>query len=144
MLLGVLWGAAPVQARDLYPAPTQAESDLQAALEQAGSAHKRLLVDFGGNWCPDCHVLDHYFHDANNASLLEANYILVHVNIGHLDENLKIADRYEIPLKKGVPALAVLDEHGRLLYSQKTGEFEAMRHMQSAAVTEFLTHWKPS
>jgi hypothetical protein len=60
-----------------------------------------------------------------------------------LNENLDIAQRYQVPLGKGVPALAVLGEHGELLYSQKTGEFEAMRRMQSSAVTEFLTHWKP-
>jgi hypothetical protein len=65
----------------------------------------------------------------------------VHVNIGRMDENLDIAERYRIPLRKGVPALAVLDEHGELLYSQKTGEFEAMRGMQSAAVTDFLRRW---
>jgi hypothetical protein len=66
----------------------------------------------------------------------------VHVNIGRLDENLEIARRYQVPLRKGVPALAVLGEHGELLYSQKTGEFEAMRSMQSSAVTDFLKHWK--
>jgi hypothetical protein len=47
-------------------------------------------------------------------------------------------------LRKGVPALAVLGEHGELLYSQQVGEFEAMRGMKSSAVTEFLVHWKPS
>jgi hypothetical protein len=46
------------------------------------------------------------------------------------------------PLSKGVPAIAVLDEKGKLLYSQKTGEFEAMRYMQTAAVTDFLVRWK--
>jgi hypothetical protein len=50
--------------------------------------------------------------------------------------------RYRIPLHKGVPALAVLGERGELLYSQRTGEFEAMRGMQSSAVTQFLLHWK--
>jgi hypothetical protein len=41
-----------------------------------------------------------------------------------------------------VPALAILDAHGKLLYSQKAGEFEAMRHMESSAVTQFLLRWK--
>jgi len=59
-----------------------------------------------------------------------------------MDENLDIAERYRIPLRKGVPALAVLGERGALLFSQRTGEFEAMRGMQSSAVTEFLLHWK--
>jgi hypothetical protein len=45
-------------------------------------------------------------------------------------------------LRKGVPALAVLGERGELLYSQKSGEFEAMRGMQSSAVTAFLVRWK--
>jgi hypothetical protein len=60
-----------------------------------------------------------------------------------MDQNLDIVERYQIPIKKGVPALAVLDSDGRLVYSQKTGEFEDMRHMSSIAVTDFLTRWKP-
>jgi thioredoxin 1 len=43
-----------------------------------------------------------------------------------------------------VPALAVLSEDGKLLYSQKGGEFEAMRRMQSSSVTSFLVQWKPT
>jgi len=60
-----------------------------------------------------------------------------------MDKNTDVAEKYDIPLKRGVPALAVLDEHGRLLYSQKNGEFEAMRKMDQASVTEFLNQWKP-
>jgi thiol:disulfide interchange protein len=128
--------------RDIYPAPDQAKIDLTAALSASAATHKRVILDFGGNWCPDCHVLDLYFHDSTNGPILEANYILVHVNIGHMNENLDIAERYQIPLRKGVPALAVLGEHGELLYSQRTGEFEAMRGMKSSAVTDFLVRWK--
>jgi thioredoxin 1 len=128
---------------NIYPAPDQARSELAEALTRAAATHRRVIIDFGGNWCPDCHVLDSYFHDSVNGPLLEADFVLVHVNIGHLDRNLDIAERYQIPLNKGVPALAVLDSNGTLLYSQKSGEFEAMRHMQSAAVTEFLNHWAP-
>ena len=57
--------------------------------------------------------------------------------------NLDIAEKYQIPLRRGVPALAVLSEKGTLLYSQKGGEFEAMRNMESSAVTSFLVQWKP-
>jgi thioredoxin 1 len=128
--------------RDIYPPPPQAAADIAAALKSAAVSHRRVILDFGGNWCTDCHVLDSYFHDSANNSILDANYILVHVNIGHSDANVDIADRYQIPLTKGVPAIAVLDDRGQLLYSQKTGEFEAMRHMQSSAVTDFLVRWK--
>jgi hypothetical protein len=60
-----------------------------------------------------------------------------------MDANLDIAQRYDVPLDKGVPALAVLTEKGGLLYSQKNGQFESMRHMESSSVTQFLVQWKP-
>jgi len=146
LAVAVAFASALVPARsaerDIYPAPNQAKIDLAAALAASAAAHKRIILDFGGNWCPDCHVLDLYFHDPANRPILEANYILVHVNIGRMNENLDIAERYQIPLRKGVPALAVLGEGGKLLYSQRTGEFEAMRGMKSSAVTDFLVRWK--
>jgi thiol:disulfide interchange protein len=137
-------GQAHSANRKIYPNPAQAKSDLADALKAAPAAHKRILLDFGGNWCPDCQLLDIYFHDATNRPILDANFLLVHVNIGNVDANFEIAEKYGIPLRKGVPALAVLDEQGRLLYSQKTGEFEAMRTMQSSDVTQFLNRWKPA
>jgi len=59
-----------------------------------------------------------------------------------MDANLDIAERYGVPLEKGVPALAVISENGRLLFSQKSGQFEAMRRIESAEVTKFLVQWK--
>ena len=141
MALGA--GSARSANRQIYPDPLQAKADIAAALKTTAATHKRILLDFGGDWCGDCQALDIYFHDAANRPILEANFVLVHVNIGHMDANVEIAEKYGIPLRKGVPALAVLDEKGALLYSQKSGEFEDMRNMQSAAVTKFLLQWKP-
>lgn len=136
-------GSVRAAEKDIYPAPGQARADLAQALRMAKVEHKRILLDFGGNWCPDCHVLDIYIHDQQNKPILDANFILVHVNVGRFDENLALAQKYDIPLKKGVPAIAVLSESGKLLYSQKGGEFEAMSKMQSSAVTQFLAQWRP-
>lgn len=139
-LSGAVSSATP---QELYPAPEQARTDLAAALRAARTAHKRVLLDFGGNWCGDCKVLDLYLHDGTNAPIVNANFVVVHINIGHMDENLELAEKYEIPLQRGVPALAVLSDTGKLLFSQKTGQFEAMRRMESSAVTQFLIQWKP-
>ena len=87
---------------------------------------------------------DLYFHNPENRPILESNYVLVHVNVGQYDANLDLAERYEIPLSKGVPALVVLSDKGKLLYSQKSGEFEKMGRMQSNSVTSFLVQWKPT
>ncbi|HVU46987.1 MAG TPA: thioredoxin family protein [Terracidiphilus sp.] len=126
----------------IYPDPSQARADLAAALKTAATTHKRILLDFGGNWCGDCQVLDIYFHNPQNLPILDSNFVLVHINIGHMDENVDIAERYGVPLQKGVPALAVLSDSGKLLYSQKQGEFEAMRRMESSSVTNFLVQWR--
>jgi thioredoxin 1 len=129
--------------REIYPDPAQAKADLAAAMKSAAQTHRRILLDFGGNWCGDCQVLDIYFHNADNRPILDANYVLVHVNVGQYDANLDLAAKYGIPLERGVPAVAVLSETGKLLYSQKSGEFESMRRMEPAAVTRFLVQWKP-
>lgn len=145
-LATLAWRPVPAHASepDIYPAADRAKTDLSAALAAAAADRKRVILDFGGNWCADCHVLDHYFHDGANGPLLAAHYILVHINVGRMNANLDIADRYSIPLRKGVPALAILGEHGELLYSQRTGEFQAMRTMQSSALTDFLLRWRRS
>ncbi len=128
---------------DIYPDAGRAKPDIAAALKTAAATHRRVLLDFGGNWCPDCKVLDIYMHDEKNKPLVDANFVVVHVNVGRFDANQDLAERYEIPLKRGVPALAVLSDSGKLLYSQKSGEFEAMRRMESSSLTEFLVHWRP-
>ncbi len=128
---------------DIYPDPSHAKADIASALKTAAAQHKRVILDFGGNWCGDCKVLDIYFHNQHNLPILDAGFVLVHVNVGRFDANMDIAARYNIPLQKGVPALAVLNAKGKLLYSQTGGEFEDMRHMESTSVTEFLTQWRP-
>jgi thioredoxin 1 len=139
-------GAGPARPsnREIYPDPSKAGADLAAALKTAAGTHKRVLLDFGGNWCGDCQVLDLYFHDAKNLPILEANFVLVHVNIGYKDANLDLAHRYKVPVEQGVPALAVLSDRGALLFSQETGQFKSMRKMESSSVTEFLVQWRPA
>lgn len=48
-----------------------------------------------------------------------------------------------IPFIKGIPAPAVLNEKGELIYSQRDGEFEDMRHLKSSDLTAFLLRWEP-
>jgi len=131
-------------ANPLYPDPAKAPSDIAAALVQAASSHKRVLVEFGADWCGDCKALEENFHRPENARLLTSGFVLVHVNVGYhgIDHNVDLAQRYGIPLNKGVPALAVLDSDGHVVYSQKNGEFESMRGMDPQSVNEFLTRWK--
>lgn len=128
--------------KHLYSATADAKADIAAALKQARVEHKRVILDFGGDWCGDCQVLDIYMHQSPNDDLLAKHFIVVHIDIGRFDKNTDVARKYDIPLNKGVPALAVLDAKGKLLYSQKTGEFEDMRNLSSKSLTDFLNRWK--
>jgi thioredoxin 1 len=134
---------APTERRNLYPENVNAKAEIAEALETAKKTHRRVLLIFGGNWCYDCHVLDAAFRSAEIAPTLDKNYVLVHVNIGEYDKNLDLAEKYEIPLKKGVPAAAILKGDGTLLVSQKNQEFEKARSMTTDAVLAFLEKWKP-
>ena len=134
--------AQEMTRKHLYSETSDQRADIAAGLKQAKAEHKRVILDFGGDWCGDCQVLDVYFHDATNLPLLEKNFVIVHVWIGHMDKNIDLAAQYGVPIGKGVPALAVLDANGKVLHSQATGEFNDMRHMSSSSVTDFLTRWK--
>lgn len=143
LVLAMVALQAPAQGREIYPNPERAKADLAAAVKLATQTHKRILLDFGGNWCGDCFVLDLNLHGEMNRALLDSNFVMVHINIGHMDENADLAARYQVPIKRGVPAMAVLDERGRLLYSQKDKEGEAMSRTDPRAVRDFLLKWRP-
>jgi thioredoxin 1 len=127
---------------NLYNPQADAKREIKEALERARREHKNVILVFGGNWCYDCHVLELAFHHPDVEPKLKAHYVVVHVDVGEYDKNLDLAEQYQIPLKKGVPALAVLAPDGRLLYSQKTGEFEAARSLAPEDVIAFLKKWQ--
>jgi thioredoxin 1 len=130
--------------KDLYPASADARTEIKEAEEKAAAEHKRVLLVFGANWCFDCHVLDLAFHGPELASLVDANYEVVHVDIGpDGHKNADLVKRYEIPMDKGVPAIAVVDSDDKLLVSEKNGEFEDARQLTPQYLADFLNKWKP-
>jgi thiol:disulfide interchange protein len=127
---------------NIYPANADTEQDIAAALSLATKEKKRVLLVFGANWCYDCHVLDHALHDGDAGKIVREKYLLVHVDIGEGDKNPELVKLYKIPLDKGVPAVAILDAAGKLLYSSGEGEFEAARRMMKQDLVAFLQHWR--
>lgn len=127
----------------LYPSAADARTDIKAALAQAVKEKKNVILDFGAVWCYDCHVLDLAFKDAQIRSLLQANYVVVHIDVGRYDKNTDVAKEFKVPLEKGIPALAILNPAGKLLTSNKHGEFQAARKMTFENLSDFLNKWKP-
>jgi hypothetical protein len=130
--------------KQIYPADADAHAEIKEAEEKAAREHRRLLLVFGANWCFDCHVLDLAFQQPDLAPILAANYEVVHIDLGPDEhKNPDLVKTYEIPLDKGIPALAVAESDGQLVVSQKNGEFEDARGLTPEVLAEFLNKWKP-
>lgn len=129
--------------KDLYPASADAHAEIKQAEEKAAKEHKRVLLVFGANWCFDCHVLDLAFHGPQLSPIVEANYEVVHVDIGDGSKNADVARQFDVFLGKGVPVVAVVDPDGKVVVSEKNGEFEDARQLTPGFMVEFLNKWKP-
>ncbi len=113
--------------RHLYDENAVPAQQIAAAEKTAAAQHKRILLEFGANWCGDCQVLNVYYHQAPNAELIQSSYVLVYIDIGDdgdIDKNLDVAKKYGVQIEHGVPGLAVLDANGKVLYAQREKEFE--------------------
>ena len=130
--------------KNIYPADADAHAEIKEAEEKAATQHKRVLLVFGANWCFDCHVLDLAFQRPDLAPIVASGYEVVHVDLGPDEKkNADLVAQFEVPLDKGIPALAVAKSDGKLVVSQKNGEFEDARSLTSEALLEFLNKWKP-
>lgn len=129
---------------NLYNKNAEAGVEIGEAEARAKKDHQRIILVFGANWCYDCHVLDQAFHQPDVAPILQRSFQVVHVDIGDDGKkNNNLAMYYQVPLDKGIPALAILDAQGALLYSQKKGEWESARSLDPDDVVRFLNKWKP-
>jgi thioredoxin 1 len=133
----------PVTAKkNIYDAKADAHATIKDALAKAVKEHKRVLLVFGANWCYDCHVLDLAFERPDIAPILETNYVVAHIDTGQGDKNQDLMQQYDVPPERGIPAAAVLDANGKLLYSQKRGEFEKARELGPEDLLAFLNKWR--
>lgn len=138
LLLAFATGGA-MAATGPYDEAADAKAQVQAALADAQKAKVPVLVVFGANWCPDCRVLDMAFKDGQSAPLIQQHFRVVKVDVGRFDRNTDLAERYGVPLKKGIPAVAVLGAGGKVLYTTKSGELADARAMGDKGIYEFFT-----
>jgi hypothetical protein len=64
-------GAPAATLPPLYNKTADAKADIDAALALAKADGKRVLLDFGADWCPDCHVLAAYLNGTAGRMLVE-------------------------------------------------------------------------
>jgi thiol-disulfide isomerase/thioredoxin len=115
-----------VAKKPVYDEKADAKAAIDAALAAAKRENRRVLIQWGGNWCGWC-ILLHDCMKSNPAlaKTLKYEYDVVLVDIGKSDKNLELAEKYKADFKKhGVPYLTVLDADGKVLANQQTDPFE--------------------
>jgi thiol-disulfide isomerase/thioredoxin len=124
-----------------YDAKADAKADVAAAFAKVKTSHRLLLIDLGGNWCPDCRILAAIMRLPEVAAFVNAHYVVVAVDVGHEDRNLDIPARYGVKRLDGVPSLLVVDDHGRLKDAAHVAALADARHMTPQGLADWLASW---
>ena len=136
-VLLVFFGSA-LAAQGPYDEAADAKVQLASAVAQSKADHRPVLVVFGANWCPDCRALDIAMKNGRNAELISSEFRVVKVDVGRFDRNVEVADKYGVPLKKGIPAVAIVTADDRAIYATKAGELADARSMSEDGLYKFF------
>lgn len=121
-----------------YDETADAKAEIRTALADAERAKVPVLIVFGANWCGDCKVLDMALKEGMTAPLIAKNFKVVKVNVGRFDRNVDVAETYALTLKKGIPALVMLSDKGKVVYTTQAGELADARNMGDKGIYDFF------
>lgn len=118
-----------IPAYEPYDENADALDSLSKALKIAELENKYVLLQMGGNWCPDCRTLGEYFSRPDIKAWLDDRVILVSVDVGEWNRNLDIAEKYGNPISEGIPALVLLNSENEVMFATLAGELASARSM---------------
>lgn len=128
-----------------YPYDETADANrvVADAKAKALASRRLLMIDLGGNWCPDCRILAGTMDLPEVRAFVDAHYVAVTVDVGRFDRNLQIPARYGIKGRlEGVPALLIVDpKTDRLLDAGQVAALADARHMGPQALADWLAQW---
>lgn len=127
-----------VAAERPYDPTADAAAEIAEAVEKAASRGASVIVVFGANWCTDCLVLDKAMTEGATGKLLARDFEIVKVDVGDWDTNLDIADGYGVPVKMGIPTVAVLSPQNEVLLVTRSGELANARSMEEDGIHAFF------
>jgi len=123
-------------APSIYDESADPQADIDRALAAAREDGKRVLLDFGADWCPDCHVLASYLETEEGEAILERSFHIVSIDVGFWDHNLDVVERYGDAIWSGIPALVALDGDGNVVAKLDKGEVASASGMSKEQVLE--------
>lgn len=134
--------AAPA-AKPVYNEQADARAELNLSLAEAEKQKKNVLVVFGANWCGDCLALSKKMSAGSLASHVDQRFVVLKVDVGRFTKNTDLAAQLGVPLKKGIPAVAVLKRDGEVQSATGGGELADARNMGDDAVLKVFEGLHP-
>ena len=122
----------------VYDESADAQAQVSQALAKAKADDKQVMIVFGANWCGDCKMLDGEFKKPAMKALLDANYVVVKVDVNRFNKNLDVVKPYGDVIKKGIPSIVIATPANQLVYATNGGELADARKMGEAGVAEFF------
>ncbi|MFE2236228.1 thioredoxin family protein [Streptomyces sp. NPDC059442] len=123
-----------------YPTGADARGAVKAAVAAARADGKKVLIDFGANWCGNCKAADKVFATRDVGALLDASYHVVKVDIGSQDSGAfdLLRDYCSGQGAYKMPVLVVLDGNGNVVTeTHSTGNPD----LTTAGLSAFLRKW---
>ena len=126
-----------------YDETANADAVVAKARAKARAEHKLLLIDLGGNWCPDCRILAGTTDLPSIHGFLDSHYEVVSVDVGRFDHNLQVPARYGYTQRlKGVPTVLVVDPNtDKVVNPNDVFALSDARSMSPQALADWLARW---
>lgn len=102
------------------------------------SRGKQPVVIFGGNWCPDCRILEGTLAMPTIKKFLQQHYQVIHIDIGRYDRNMDLMDHLNIESKKGVPRVVILDLEKNIMNSSTSSEWTTARDRKQQEIYNYF------
>ena len=102
------------------------------------SKGKQPVVIFGGNWCPDCRILEGTLAMPTIKKFLQQHYQVMHIDIGRYDRNMELMDHLNIESKKGVPRVVILDLEKNIMNSSTSSEWTTARDRKQQEIYNYF------
>lgn len=133
----------PIVTMQVYDKNANADKDVAAAMARAKKEHKLLLIDFGGNWCPDCIVLHNLMLVPAMAKFVDAHYEVVLVDVGRYNRNQELTAHYGLTKRlEGVPAILVINpKTNKIINRDDVYALRTAGHQTPQALADYLAHW---
>ncbi len=127
----------------LYKPEENAREEIAAAVKQAKATNKNVLVQIGGNWCIWCARFNDFVRsDKSLDSLVNANYVIYHLNYSKENKNTEILKNYEFPQRFGFPVFLIINQKGELIHTQTSWYLEdGKKSYDREKVMAFFNDW---